>query len=156
MKSHHTFIFNYFFLFFYIMQKIALINFVYNVYIPKPTCVMVQCCFLLEHEKSVLYKSSTRKSYFCVTSAFFTDNCTCPWHDPHVYVLEHVQLKQPDQGHHTLFISNRVCLQIAARANVFWLFFFHPLHRCTTDLWVFFIKLARLYWYIYSHAVLIN
>lgn len=98
-------------------------------YIPKPTCVMVHCCFLYEHEKSVLYKSSTRKSYFCVTSAFFTDNCTCPWHDPHVYVLEHVQLKQPDQGHHTLFISNGVCLQIAARANVFWLFFFFIL--CT-------------------------
>lgn len=58
----------------------------------------------------------------------------------YIYVLEHVQLKQPDQGHHTLFISNGRCLQIAARANVFWLFFFHPLHRCTTALWVFFFS----------------
>lgn len=119
------------------MQKIALISFTMCIY---PNLHAWWCIAVFYKNTKKVYFIKARKSYFCVTSAFFTDNCTCPWHDPHVYVLEHVQLKQPDQGHHTLFISNRVCLQIAARANVFWLFFFHPLHRCTTDLCFFILS----------------
>lgn len=135
------------------MQKIALISFTMCIY---PNLHAWWCIAVFYKNTKKVYFIKARKSYFCVTSAFFTDNCTCPWHDPHVYVLEHVQLKQPDQGHHTLFISNGACLQIAAIANVFWLFFFI---LCTDVLLIsgfFFIKLARLYWYIYSHAVLIN
>lgn len=139
---------------FYIMQKIALISFTLCIYPNLWWCIAVS----YKNTKKVYFIKVARASLSSVWRRLFSLIIVHVLDMIHtyIYVLEHVQLKQPDQGHHTLFISNGRCLQIAARANVFWLFFFHPLHRCTTDLWVFFIKLARLYWYIYSHAVLIN
>lgn len=107
---------------------------------------LLHCVYTQTYDGALLFSIRTRKRVYFINVAresltsvwrllFFTDNCTCPWHDPHVYVLEHVQLKQPDQGHHILFISNGACLQIAARANVFWLFIFFsssaPMYYCS-------------------------
>lgn len=116
------------------MQKIALISFTMCIY---PNLHAWWCI-------AVFYKN-TKKVYFIKVAR---ESLTSVWRLLFSLIIVHVldmihtymYSRQPDQGHHTLFISNGVCLQIAARANVFWLFFFHPLHRCTTDLCFFILS----------------
>lgn len=138
---------------FYIMQKIALISFTLCIYPNLWWCIAVS----YKNTKKVYFIKVARASLSSVWRRLFSLIIVHVLDMIHtyIYVLEHVQLKQPDQGHHTLFISNGRCLQIAARANIFWLFFSSsaPMYYCSLGC---FFKLAMLYWYIYCHAVLIN
>lgn len=106
------------------MQKIALISFTMCIY---PNLHAWWCIAVFyKNTKKVYFIKVARASLSSVWRRLFSLIIVHVLDMIHtyIYVLEHVQLKQPDQGHHTLFISNGRCLQIAARANVFWLFFF--------------------------------
>lgn len=104
------------------MQKIALISFTLCIYPNLWWCIAVS----YKNTKKVYFIKVARESLTSVWRLLFSLIIVhvLDMIQTYIYVLEHVQLKQPDQGHHTLFRSNGVCLQIAARANVFWLFIF--------------------------------